>query len=116
MKCFYCTTSLRHSAICCHLSMCSDLSALKCPTRQIQILMGSRILLGLEIMRLLIGGVDLATSAQRFFPMIYYRTDGNVGGVGDADNGRPFTAALTNVNVSETDGPPYRHADASEVE
>ena len=31
--------------------------------------------------------------------MIYYWTDGNVGGVG-----RPFTAALTNVNVSETDG------------
>ena len=51
-----------------------------------------------------IGGVDLVTSAQRFFPMIYYRTGGNVGGVGDADNGRPFTAALTNVNVSETDG------------
>ena len=52
-----------------------------------------------------IGGVDLATSAQRFFPMIYYRTDGNVGGVGDANNGRPFTAAQTNVNVLETDGP-----------
>ena len=37
-----------------------------------------------------IGGVDLATSAQHFFQMIYYRTEGNVGGVGDADNGRPF--------------------------
>ena len=37
--------------------------------------------------------------------MIYYRTAGNVGGVGDADNGGPFTAALTNVNVAETDGP-----------
>ena len=45
MKCFYCTTSQRHSAICCHLSACNDLSALKCPTRQIQILMGSRMLL-----------------------------------------------------------------------
>ena len=49
--------------------------------------------------------VELVTSGQPFFPMIYYRTDGNVGGVGDADNGRPFTAALTNVNVLETDGP-----------
>ena len=48
---------LRHSTICCHLSACSDLSALKCPTRQIQILMGSRMLLGVGGNA--IGGVDL---------------------------------------------------------
>ena len=57
MKCLYCT-SLQHSAICCHLSACSDLSALKCPTADSDF-DGLANVVGVGDNA--IGGVDLAT-------------------------------------------------------